>query len=286
MPTDFSDLLTCELAGDFATVIPLDEYLAGTHTKQQFYDERACAAYLRLEDSGWWHKHRYRLVESLLTGSSPPPGSVLHVGCGTNLLGRRLAHQGYRVAAIDSSRTMLMSRPPHERVARLHGFAPCREVHAQVWDVVIALDLLEHVRDARQLLTWMRQCLKPGGILILTVPAYQWLSCSHFDFTHWRRYSRGSLVSLLREVGFALELSGYLFGFVFPLLLLHRLPGLLRDRLGKNFAPSTGQGPALRIPSSAETAVLGTICSAELPLARRGLLPWGSSVFAVAKQRE
>ena len=284
MPSDFSDLLSCDLSGDFAVLTPLDDNLAHTPAEQQLYDEAACAAYLRLEDAGWWHKHRHRLVESLLTRFSPPSGAVLNVGCGTNLLGRRLADQGYRVAAIDSSHPMLMSRPPHQGVARLHGFAPCREVRANVWDVIIALDLLEHVKDEQKLLTWMRERLKPGGFLILTGPAYQWLSCSYFDSTHYRRYRRGSLIRSLHRAGFDVELSGYLFGFVFPLLLLHRLPWMLRDRLGRGFRPRSGQRPALRVPSSWESTLLGTVCASEFSLAWRGLLPWGSSVFAVARR--
>ncbi len=282
MPSDFSDLLSCDLSRDLAVVTPLDDELARSHTEQQLYDEQAGAAYLRLEDTGWWHRHR--LVESLLTRFSPPPGAVLNVGCGTNLLGRRLADQGYRVAAIDSSHPMLMSRPPHQRIARLHGFAPCREVCANVWDVVTALDLLEHVKDEQKLLAWMRERLKPGGVLILTVPAYQWLSCSYFDSTHHRRYSCGSLIRSLRQAGFDVELSGYVFGFVFPLLLLHRLPWMLRDRLGRAFKPSSGHRPALRVPPSWESAVLGAVCAGEMPCARRGLLPWGSSIFAGARR--
>jgi len=93
-------------------------------------------------------------------------------------------------------------------------------------DAIGIFDVLEHLEQPGTVLTEIRRVLKPGGLLIVSVPANQWLF-SDFDISigHYRRYSRKSLKQLLEKNGFNLNKIRYLFlSFVPPAFILRTLP--------------------------------------------------------------
>ena len=86
--------------------------------------------------------------------------------------------------------------------------------------------MLEHLERPELVMSEVRRVLMPGGLLITTVPAHQWLF-SDFDLSigHFRRYSRKSLLKLLIENGFTSNKTQYLFlGLVLPAFFLRTLP--------------------------------------------------------------
>ncbi len=98
--------------------------------------------------------------------------------------------------------------------------------------LVGVFDVLEHLEMPKELLLEIFRVLEPGGVLITTVPAHQWLF-SDFDTSigHFRRYSKKSLLKLLSESQFRENRANYLFSiFVFPALILRKLPTLLGRR--------------------------------------------------------
>ena len=99
-------------------------------------------------------------------------------------------------------------------------------------EAIGAFDVLEHLEKPEILLTEIYRVLKPGGVFICSVPAYQWLF-SDFDISigHYRRYSRKSLRNLIDSTGLKTQSISSLFGYlVLPALVLRRVPYLFGRR--------------------------------------------------------
>lgn len=156
-----------------------------------------------LEQSHFWFVARRALVERLLKRSWPSPVSlIVDVGCGTGALAVALSKRDTAVLALDL-------RPEGLRRVR-HAGGPIRvaiarserlPVASAVADAALALDVLEHADDVTSL-GEIARVLKPGGVVVITVPALPWLWSARDDEAgHRRRYTRRSLLSLVRGAG-------------------------------------------------------------------------------------
>jgi SAM-dependent methyltransferase len=181
------------------------------------------------------------------------------------------------------------------RLARSRGSAPLvvgdalAPPFAPVFDLVCLFDVIEHLDDEAGVLEAARELLKPGGRLLVTVPAHRRLWSYADEYAdHRRRYSRQELVSRLQEAGFGPPSTGY---FMAPLL-----PAMW---LGRRLAARRARGAGAAEPTVAELArreyrpprLLNTLAelalAPEAMLARRGLaLPLGTSLLAVAQSGE
>jgi hypothetical protein len=101
-------------------------------------------------------------------------------------------------------------------------------------------DVLEHTEDDFLALERVRDALNPGGVLILTVPAYPWLWSSHDTLHHhFRRYNRDGLCEKLCRTGFALNYMSHFNAYLLPLAILERLAArAFRRPLGLNPPPT------------------------------------------------
>jgi len=244
------------------------------------------AALARAEDRHFWFTSRNRLIREILEPvvSGLAPGyRVIEIGCGTGNVLRVLeatCTAGYVVGM--------------ELFAEGLGYARarvrCGLVRADVrrppfsttFDVACLFDVLEHLPDDAEALDAVRSQLAPGGVLVLTVPAFQALWSYADDHAgHYRRYSSRSLRTVLERAGFRVQRSGY---FMLPLL-----PALWASRrlAGRNASPSPEgiRNRALRdlevIP--AINGAFNWLLSQEARLICRGwTMPAGTSLFAVA----
>jgi SAM-dependent methyltransferase len=142
-------------------------------------------------------------------------------------------------------------------------------------------DVLEHLDNPEELLSEIYRVLKPGGQLLVSVPAHQWLF-SDFDESigHFRRYSKRHLSESLKKAGFIKTKTEFMFSiFVLPALILRKLPSLLgRKRKPKETLRS----------SSNLNAVLNRLDPLLKPLfflERMTRLPFGLSLFSVSEKR-
>jgi len=178
-----------------------------------------------VEDAMWWYRAlRANLLALLGKTAARPSTLVLDAGCGTGGMLASLRQAG--IAAIG-----LELDADAARVARDKGGSPvvvgsigALPFADQIFEAVVSADVLCHggVDEARSLAE-MRRCLKPGGALLLNLPAYGWMLSDHDRAVdNVRRYTRGGLVRLLARAGFA-EISGtYWNTLLWPLMVARR----------------------------------------------------------------
>ena len=128
----------------------------------------------RLEDSYWWFVGRHELALGFVEQRFGDRRNlcILDVGCGTGAMSRKLAPYGDVVSADFSP--LALSYSQRRGVTRLCASDAMRLPYRDgAYDLVVALDILEHVSDDQAALNEFQRVLKPGGVLIVTVPAYR-----------------------------------------------------------------------------------------------------------------
>jgi SAM-dependent methyltransferase len=178
----------------------------------------------RLEDAYWWFVGRHHLIETFLrsTYGDRSDLTVLDIGCGTGAMSMRLARWGSVVSADFSPLALGFCRRrgldclSAGDAARL----PFRDAS---FDVVVALDLVEHLTDDRAALCEFRRVLKPGGRLVATVPAYRALWSAHdVALMHQRRYTAREFGAVCDRAGLAVRRLSYAMTFLLPVVWLVR----------------------------------------------------------------
>jgi hypothetical protein len=144
-------------------------------------------------------------------------------------------------------------------------------------DLILLLDVLEHILEDASALKYVATLLKPDGRVLITVPAFNLLWSDH-DRTHHhcRRYTKNGLDRVLREAGFEIERITYFNTILFPVILVARLIGNL---LPGRHSPSGD----VSMPGQAANAFLTKLFGSERYLLRKANLPVGVSVMAIAK---
>jgi hypothetical protein len=142
-------------------------------------------------------------------------------------------------------------------------------------------DVIEHIEDDVAFLRSVRTKLVPSGRVFLTVPAYSWLwSSEDVAAGHYRRYTIRTLTAALDEAGFRQEFMSYFFWFLPPPILLARsLPTVFGFR--RKDSDESARREHVR-SAKVGGRLLGGALAVELALLRRGRLPFGSSILAVA----
>ncbi|MFO7947503.1 MAG: class I SAM-dependent methyltransferase [Armatimonadota bacterium] len=237
-----------------------------------------------LEETYWWFVGRRWLVRELLEEYAPEPRQrprrIVDIGCGTGGTMKALEGTG-EIFGCDVSRTALTfcRRRGFQRLVCSYGEA--LGLADEAFDVVVNCDVLEHIEGDVEALAEMFRVLRPGGIVILTVPAHPYLWSEHDEaLAHLRRYRRSEFESKLQEAGYSVEkLSAAVF-FVFPVILTFRLlQRLLPKKPGE---PKTD----LRILPTWLNNTLISLLHLETWLTRRINLPIGTSFVAVARKPE
>jgi SAM-dependent methyltransferase len=159
-------------------------------------------AMLSADEEHWWYRGRRRIlraaIERLALG---PVERLLDAGCGSGRTLDELARYG-RVSGVDISAEAVAA-------ARRRGHRDVHLAHVEempfpdaTFDVVTCLDVVEHTPDDRATLAELLRVTRPGGALLVTVPAYQSLWSWHDEANrHFRRYDSSSLRGAARAAG-------------------------------------------------------------------------------------
>jgi len=249
--------------------------------ERDFYEET-----FRAESSSWWHLGRRAILAQVLEDSLSEDGlkgrdlTVLDVGCGTGGTTAFLA-AGRRAVGCDASPDALLWARRRDLAGLVRGDAGALPFATASFDAALALDVLEHHDDDRAVAAEAWRVLRPGGLLLATVPAFRALWGPHDVLSHHRRrYRLGELTALLRSVGFEVRRATYFNTFLFPAVLaLQQLRRVLRG--GR--PPEPASDLPRHMPGFVNAA-LARLFAAERFLVPHARLPFGVSALAVARR--
>ena len=227
----------------------------------------------------WWFVTRKRLLRSILASLKITKNCVsLEVGCGTGANLMTLIAAGLYGIGLDRSTYALTLVRIKEELPLLAGDLNNLPIKTKSVGFVIAMDILEHLEDDAKGIIESHRILKEGGILILTVPAFEFLwGIQDIVTGHKRRYSRKQINNKLEAVGFDVLKSSYFnFFLFFPILIARRIIQLLRLKIQSE---NEVNFPLLNF-------FLKKIFSLEVRLLKYISFPFGVSILCVARKSE
>lgn len=244
------------------------------------------------EDRHAWFAGRTRAILKYLDAELGPqqpgqPRRVLDIGGGAGNMAHHLAHYG-QVIGIDY-------HPRPLPVAAMRGLTVCQgggdalPFPDNSFDLAALLDTVEHIPDEFGVFQECRRVLKPGGKLVVTVPAFMWLWSYNDEINaHQRRYTAPELQQKLEISGLRVRRISYNNFFLFPLVAGLRLlrphqPQLASPHEGDSESEAAYQVEMEAIPEPANTLLHG-VGWLEAELVARMSLPFGVSVLCVAEK--
>jgi SAM-dependent methyltransferase len=222
----------------------------------------------------WWYVARRRILADLMARviRPAPAARILEVGCGTghnfDMLGRFGTVEAIEID--DGARALA-----EQRLGRTIMTAPLPALDGVAdgtYDVIALLDVLEHISDDVASLQSLKRKLKPGGKILLTVPANPWMWSAHdLAHHHHRRYTQKSLNRVIARAGLKVDLMSHFNSLLFPVAAAARMIGKL---VGKTTSDD-------QMPAAPVNAILTGIFGLERALIGRVPLPAGVSIVAI-----
>ncbi|HXE55214.1 MAG TPA: methyltransferase domain-containing protein [Tepidisphaeraceae bacterium] len=229
----------------------------------------------------WWHARAKLMLALLRKHGVRPPAHVVDAGCGWGVNLTSLEASGYQLTGLDISSRCLQQLDSPSRDLILADLTQPLPDNAPKADAVIALDVIEHLDDDRGAVRNLMRLLKPGGVLIVSVPALPDLF-SEFDSVqgHRRRYLPSTLRAACTHAGLEIRQLSWWGSWMVP---------LLRRRKGQTFA-GAGSSAAevyrkyLALPPFPGPLILRAGYGFEHNYALRGLTRTGTSLFCVCRR--
>lgn len=233
-----------------------------------------------LEMKHWWFRARRRIISSVIdsrlnAGDSP---RFLDIGCGTGAMLKELESMG-KVVGLDVSEDALSFAASRTGARLIKGEVPGDLYDIdEKFDLVLMLDLLEHVDNDLDVLSAASTLLRDNGMILITVPAFQWLYAPRDVYHHHRRrYSKKDLESLAQDSGLKTIILSYYNFFLFPIAAASRMASRIRGDF---------PAPDIKLPASPLNRALEAVFGAERFLLQRFSLPWGLSLIYLGRRSE
>jgi SAM-dependent methyltransferase len=236
----------------------------------------------RVEGRHWWFGAKHKIVRSLLARYAPTPTAtvrprVIDLGCGCGYL-LSLINDAYDASGLDGSAQAVAfskRRGVDVQLGALPDAVPFADESA---DVVMFLDVLEHLEHDGVCFDRAARLLKPGGIAICTVPAYPWLWTKRDEYhQHFRRYTRRGFAELMNRGPMRAAFVSYMNAALFP--------AALAERVVRKFRPLKEQEGDLHVPAAPVNAAMRETYAAERVLLGRLPIPFGLSLVSVSRKQ-
>ncbi|CAN5246352.1 class I SAM-dependent methyltransferase [soil metagenome] len=218
--------MRCTLAYPMPTVAAPDlsaVALDRTGLSGDYFDTMA-----RFAREHWWYRARARWMEEALSAVDPRRGWAVDVGCGTGAALESLRRLGFASAVGSDLSPVALARARTVTGERALFNAYAEHLPPADWaaSCLVSMDVIEHLDDDVRALREYTRVLEPGGVVLLTVPAYQGLFSYHdVRAGHRRRYSARRLRAAAAEAGIEVVRLTYFNSFlVVPAALLRRTP--------------------------------------------------------------
>ncbi len=235
----------------------------------------------RLEAENFWFRARNQLILWALQTYKPDANNFLEVGCGTGFVLSGIARACPKLALSGSE--IFLSGLAHaaERVPSAHFMqVDARRVpFVEEFDAIGAFDVLEHIKEDEAVLAQLHGAIKPGGVLLLTVPQHPWVWSASDEYAcHVRRYTCEEIEQKVVAAGFELLRSSSFVTSLLPAMMLSRV---LQKKITKDFDPA-GE---LKINTVLNNLFYG-LMMLELVGIRAGMnYPFGGSRLVVAERK-
>jgi SAM-dependent methyltransferase len=234
--------------------------------------------FFEVQKKHWWFVTKKEIVMDvidryLITKQNP---KILDIGCGSGLMLNSLESVGQTFGMDMSDDAINFSKEIFSGKVE-KGFLPDQIPYEEnFFNLITALDVIEHIDDDVGSLKAMRAHLSPEGKAVITVPAYMFL-WSKFDEIneHKRRYRLSELNAKLVKVGFTVEKISYYSTLLFPVVFVVRMLNNLLNRDGTS---------DVEMPNAFLNAILKKIFGLEKYLLKFVNLPFGVSIIAVVKK--
>jgi SAM-dependent methyltransferase len=230
----------------------------------------------RAEDRHWWYRGRRSVLERVIDDLRlPARARILDAGCGSGRNMVEFARHG-SVTGIELSATSVGLARARGAGEVVEGSVLDMPFEPAAFEMAASLDVIEHLQDDLQALRELRRVVVPGGALLVTVPAYQWLWSGHDEINHHhRRYTRRSLQRAGEQAGWQQVRTTYFNSLLLPAAILLRVLDRFSRKTTESsldlWVPPTPINWLLERPLALEAALIG----------RGGRIPAGLSLLAV-----
>lgn len=242
-------------------------------------DAKAYEKVAEMQFKHWWFEGRRRVLDTVISLLNLPKDSeILEAGCGAGANLEMLGRYG-KVYGFEPYEFM---REYSQKIANADvkdGILPGGVPFAQKFDLVCALDVIEHIENDTESLKSLCEATKPGGYAVFTVPAYMFMWSKHDERNHhFRRYTIKTFRAALEGSGYEIAKISYYNTLLFPAAFCVRM---LKSALKHENEDD------LKMPSMAPmNTLLTNIFSSERHILKYSSMPFGLSVIAVCKKPE
>jgi len=238
-------------------------------------DPAYVAVHIEEDRSHWWFSGRLAVIRASLRRALPARRvRLLELGCGSGNVLAALGEFGEAVG-MDAHEDLTAAARAAGLDVRVGHLPDDLGVPPGWAEVVLLLDVIEHVDDDVAALRAARAAVGEGGLLVVTVPAYQWLWSGHDEVLgHRRRYTAAGLRAAVERAGFEVLRVSYFNTLLFPLLAAVRGWKRLRGDRGHD----------LRRPTAPLNRLLEGVFAFERHLVPRLPLPFGASLLLIGRR--